>query len=420
MAIAVVSACETASLQTIQASSCSGSMQGNANAPSFVGDTVCEPMVDSVKNDVEPPAMPMSVANDDLATTCLVPKETLAERVQMILQEKKRVDDVFRKSAPEIGVAHFHSVESFPVDAAGNLFFPKSADRDFVLKAVTEFLLHDKKKNFGRAALRWPQIIATAYPWMQTWSLQDMLLALVARTLHHRAMGRSWLDVVEYFAGTANLSRAAIQKGHRVCALDKDISESHDVMGSVESIRLWLSVLAATKEHALVWHGTPCSSWTIMCRAVSERCESNNWLGNDRPFVTEGNTLADLSGLTIFLAYMMNCIPGLEQSGSSVMGKSPCLKGVLTFIMAIWVKTYHGCFGGNSEKPLQLWSSSSWIEDLARSKPDMGGSGVGLVSKSEDGSFTGIKDKLKASENYTPLFGASIIEAWMCRFRPPN
>ena len=76
-----------------------------------------------MKNDVEPPAMPMSVANDDLATTCLVPKETLAERVQMILQEKKRVDDVFRKSATEIGVAHFHSVESFPVDAAGNLFF---------------------------------------------------------------------------------------------------------------------------------------------------------------------------------------------------------------------------------------------------------------------------------------------------------
>ena len=304
------------------------------------------------------------------------------------------------------------------MDAAGNLCFPSSAERAVVLQAVNKFLRHDRQTNFGRAAQTWPQMIAAAYPFMQTWSLGDQLIALVARTLHHRAMGRSWLDVVEYFAGAANLSRAAIQRGFRVCALDKEISGSHDVISSVESIRLWLSVLAATKENALVWHGTPCSSWTIMCRSVSERCEANNWLGNDRGFVVEGNTLADLTGLTMFLAYLVNCIPCLEQSGTSVMAKSPCLRGVLAFILAIQVLTYHACFGGSSEKPLQLWSPSSMIEEVARSKPDMGGSGVPLACRSENGGFTGIKDRLKASEHYTLLFGASIIEAWMSRFRP--
>ena len=58
------------------------------------------------------------------------------------------------------------------------------------------------------------------------------------------------------------------------------------------------------------------------------------------------------------------------------------------------------------------------IEEVARSKPDMGGSGVPLACRSENGGFTGIKDRLKASEHYTLLFGASIIEAWMSRFRP--
>lgn len=217
-----------------------------------------------------------------------------------------------------------------------------------------------------------------------------MIMALASRTFHHREGGRAWLDVIEFFAGKGNLSRAGINAGNRVCGLDKIIHPEHDVLESASALRIWFGPLAATKPSSLVWCGTPCSSYTIMRRATSERSEENEWMGNEcRTFVHEGNCLADLTACLMLVSFATDAVPGLEQSGSSVMARTPCLRGVLSFMQFQRVTTYHACFGAESLKPLQLWSSSTFVESLSRSKPSMRGAGVTLAVRSEGGGFTG-------------------------------
>eukprot|EP00435_Cladocopium_sp_Y103_P013094 s5398_g3.t1 len=328
----------------------------------------------------------------------------LAQEIKAILDEERRLDRLFAESGQKITLDSFLQAEPFPVDSSGKFVFRDVAMKERLSGALDDFFVYDAVRNHGRAQAIWPLLITTAYPFMEGWSLKDMMLAIIARTLSNRCKGRAWLDCVEYFAGRGALSREALRQGFRVCALDKEISDHHEVLSSSESLRLWFAVLSATRAGALVWHGTPCSSFSIMCRAVSKRKPENNWLGNEAlAFVREGNLLADLSALTILLAYLCDCDECLEQSGTSVMGQTPSLSGHLAYIQAVRAVTYHACFGSASLKPLQVWSSKRMILSLNRNKPQMAGSGDELAVRSDNGAFTGDKTKLRESEHYTPL-----------------
>ena len=130
-------------------------------------------------------------------------------------------------------------------------------------------------------------------------------------------------------------------------------------------------------------------------------------------FVLEGNVLADLSAMLLLLAVLLGLHDGFEQPVSSVAPESVCMLGVLRFIQSDKTITYHFCFGGPTLKPLQLWSSQPWMQQMQRSKPyDAGGSDFQLAERGEDGSFTGVKDLLVESQQYTIQFGRHVVQSW--------
>ena len=338
----------------------------------------------------------------------------LGAQINAILCEQKKVDEKLKKSSSEIDDLSFAAMEAFPASGSGAIMFQSKFEENRISKELDDFLCFDASRNQGRAQSVWPQIIISVYPFMMDWSLKMMIMALCARTFFNRATGKACLDVIEFFAGRAELSRAAIRKNQTVLAFDKVLSDAHDVIQDPRALRIWFAALASTRKGSLVWHGTQCSSFSIMCRSNSGRAEANNWLGDiQQAFVNEGNWLADLSALSLFLAKLMDCVEVLEQSGTSCMPKVPSMCGVLEYIQANRVLTYHAAYGSPSLKPFQLWSSSTMIESLARQKPS-GGCVETLAVRSEDGQqYTGVHEKLQESEHYTPLFGKAIIESWM-------
>ena len=87
-----------------------------------------------------------------------------------------------------------------------------------------------------------------------------------------------------------------------------------------------------------------------------------------------------------------------------------CVKTVLSFCGFEKTCTYMGAFNGKSVKPLQLWHLPGFdFENLARPRPDHNAF-IGLVSRGEDGRFTGMSADVQASGEYTSMFGEAVAQ----------
>ena len=140
-----------------------------------------------------------------------------------------------------------------------------------------------------------------------------------------------------------------------------------------------------TTENALIWFGTPCSSWSIICLVWSRRYEENCFLGDEQfEFVRIGNRLMDFTALLYLFAFSIRNFVVLEQPRDSVLPKCTSMKLVLNFSFSGCVQTY--AFGAGSLKPWQLWSTNSAIGALHRRRPDVSTSS--LMTHSESG-FSG-------------------------------
>ena len=345
-------------------------------------------------------------------------------RLQEVQKSDAMLEASFEQSSRAVDCNTFADVRQFPVNSLGQIHWPDETESQRLRRKIKDFLIMDDQiYNSGRASHVWNAVLSLVYPWMEQWVLEDKLFALVVRGWHHRKAGRASLDYIEFFCGWGNLSREAISANLKGVSLDVALSACHDAL-QPEGLELMLLALAATKPQALVWHGTPCSSFTVMCRSVSKRCSHNEFgfLGDQsKTFVQIGNALADVSALTYFLSHLLNCIGALEQPGSSVMPCTPSLHGVLTFTASHKIQTYHGCFGGSTMKPLQPVSTSDMILDLRRSRPSPSwfSPECELAKRSADGQgFTGDKRRLEESQVYSRHFGGAVIEATLRRWYP--
>lgn len=341
-----------------------------------------------------------------------MPAAGLMERVGHHLTRERRMTELLHRNSKCVGLKTFADFEEFPVDAEGNMGWHDEMAVVLLREKIQEFFRFDAAFGQYRAQTMWPRYLAAAFPFMNWWSLEDMLVALCIRVWHHREQGRSTLHYVEYFAGAANLSRAAIEAGKVGVSLDVVANPEHDVLQAA-GLRLWLLALSATKAGALMWIGCPCSSFTVMCRAQSGRSEENMFLGNvESYFVAEGNIFGDVTGLLLLLGIFLDVDDGLEQPHNSVLPQSACVRPVLEYGGSQQTVTYHFAFGGPSVKPLQLWSRREWMKQMARSKPSNGLLEYQLVKRESSGAFTGVKVLLQESQTYTMEFGRAIIRAW--------
>ena len=278
---------------------------------------------------------------------------------------------------------------------------------------INKFLLYDAQYFDSRCAKSWTPMLEQTFPWMESMQLQDMLFALVLRTLHNRHMGTCSLDYIEYFSGQAELSKSAVRFGLEGRSFDYTYTSEHDVL-SRRGLRLFLAALAGTRFGSLTWFGTECSSFTVLCRAQSLRQASNNYEGDtNRKFVAIGNGLANVSALLYLLTHLMMNIPALEQPLNSCMPLYSVMNAALTFCECYKVTTYHGSFGAVTVKPLQLLSPSFRITRLIRMKPLLAPSDdSSLVTRDDSGAFTGQKEQLFQSQAYTREFGEAVISAF--------
>ena len=288
---------------------------------------------------------------------------------------------------------------------------------------VQNFLRYDQDFNVGRVAMKWHGLIGLAYPALKNRTIECQLMCIISRSYDNRAKIEAGsidvgphqcaglLQYIEYYSGSAKLSKKLIESGLRGCSFDILYTADHNML-MAKGLRLFLDAATVCEEKAWHWWGTPCSSFVILCSAHSQRAESNGWEGSwtERDFVLRGNCQALVCSLGIFLGWACECLPVLEQPLSSCMPHLECVKTVLSFCGFEKTCTYMGAFNGKSVKPLQLWHLPGFdFENLARPRPDHNAF-IGLVSRGEDGRFTGMSADVQASGEYTSMFGEAVAQ----------
>ena len=168
-------------------------------------------------------------------------------------------------------------------------------------------------------------------------------------------------------------------------------SPLHD-MCSQWGLRKFFDCLSSSKDRALHWFGTKCSSFVPLCQSVAQRYPQNNFYGDtNRACVCDGNFQVEVTGLCMFISMVLSCIPVLEQPLGSCMPHVPVLRNLFSWFGMFKTVTYMGCFSGPSAKPLPIWHPPNMLEGLCRPKPSHWDFESQLASRGHDGSYTGVR-----------------------------
>jgi len=305
-----------------------------------------------------------------------------------------------------------------------DLLLPDGLGLDFLDTHVLESFLEQDKEGGGSAAAMWPDLLTNAFPVLSGCSLVQMLALLLAAARQNRSKPAAVLrHCVEYFAGAAELSRAHIEVDVGcVSRWDKDYGDHHDCLTHI-GLAHWLSDLLLAAPGALIWLGTQCSSFVLMCKAIAKREEANHWMGDtNRQFVRDGNVQMQITSLIYLMASCLGCCPVIEQPISSVLAKLRPLATVLSFTKSVRTVTYMGAFNGNSPKPLQLLHTAIEYKALARKSPAAHfpkGVLVDDLGQDQQGrrKFRG-GEALKPSQAYAPEFGRCVAVITKNRLTP--
>ena len=212
-------------------------------------------------------------------------------------------------------------------------------------------------------------------------------------------------DFCEVFAGCGNLTRECLRLGLSGCAFDWEFEPSeHNMCG--KGIRLVLDCISSIRRSGLLWIACECRSFTVLCRAQSGRSQINNFMGDvSRGFVQIGNILQAASSLFYFVGWLLQIHVVLEQPQSSCLQFCRPILGVFRYTGTMSYRTYLGSFGGETVKPLSLFTTWRQIEELQCEKPRCEST---LTTRDDSGAFTGRKDELYKSQQYTVAFGRRV------------
>jgi hypothetical protein len=275
-------------------------------------------------------------------------------------------------------------------------------------KLIDDFMRSDAASG-GEAMRQWPSILRLSYPSFRTWDLPQMLLSLILRGFRNQQTSDPACPhdhFCEAYSGTGNLTRECLRMGLRGSAFDWVYEAEEHNLCSSKGVRLVLDCISGLCWHGLLWIACECSSFTVLCRAVSCRHEGNGFLGDtSRNFVATGNLLMCVSSLFYFISYALQVYVVLEQPQNSCLQFCEPICGVFRFTGTVAFRVYLGSYGSPSVKPLSLFTTWKNIQRLESSKPKCESQ---LVTRDESGAFTGIKDELFKSQEYTASFARCV------------
>ena len=130
------------------------------------------------------------------------------------------------------------------------------------------------------------------------------------------------LDLLELFAGVGELSSAFAESGCRSATYDLSRDANEDMLTTGGWLKALRQVLRL-KIGAVLWCGTPCSTWIFLSRGSTGRSTLNP-LG--RPLVqcvSDANILASRVCLLCIVAFARGASWAMEQPASSLLPLHP-------------------------------------------------------------------------------------------------
>ena len=142
---------------------------------------------------------------------------------------------------------------------------------------INRFLQCDAAMNNCRAAKLWPCVLSLCYPAIATMNLCHKLRCIILRGFRNQQTGTGLKDFCEVFSGAGRLSMELLRAGFHGSAFD--ICHGED-QNALDSAAFSMFMDAFLKKYGMLWLGTPCSSFTVLCRYQSDRNEANSFIGH--------------------------------------------------------------------------------------------------------------------------------------------
>ena len=230
------------------------------------------------------------------------------------------------------------------------------------------------------------------------------------------------LGCVELWSGVGAVAQAAQEAGEAAATFDKVNCESQDIT-TIAGFKAAVNLVLRLREGGLLWMGPECSSFTFAPVSVTARSQQNNYNGDvTKEFVARGNLMANIAALLFCLGIARGAEVALENPAGSYMFSYlepalACLRSPgLPALPTCCVDRCSYCSPStpaneNFKKKYKFLSSSRWILAVAKqcncgAKPH-----VPLMEKSATG-VTGVKHRMKKSQEYPKDLGTAIIKAW--------
>lgn len=190
--------------------------------------------------------------------------ESLGQRLKKRLAQEKQIQHLFKASSQDVSLDHDSIAKwsSFPLTADGHLdvnFSGGSSEQVGRMKRrINQLLVYDAAHYGGETQQVWSGFLRKTFPFMSSWPLDKVLLALAVRVLYRvlyqRHLGNADLDFIEYYCGRGELTKAGLRHGLKGFAFDVVLHPEHDAL-SVEGLALYLAALAGTTPcNGLAWH----------------------------------------------------------------------------------------------------------------------------------------------------------------------
>ena len=158
-----------------------------------------------------------------------------------------------------------------------------------MFEVVTDIRGMMGREHGAEIAATWSKLIVGAFPELEGRQFEDLCAMLIMKNRGHRKSclqqrsGHSGhssclVDMIEYWAGTANLTKEHVKAGLTCTRFDVAYSKQHDCTTN-SGLRLWLEEMLCMAKGGLVWCGTKCSPFLLMCVSKSKRRAENGYVG---------------------------------------------------------------------------------------------------------------------------------------------
>ena len=214
------------------------------------------------------------------------------------------------------------------------------------------------------------------------------------------------IDTLEFMSGEAQISKATTRLGLTSYIYDKSYSHTNinDIL-TIDGYQRAFDLLVRVKRHGSVWLAPVCSSWVWIGRHRSGRSSSNPAGDTSQRRIRQANSMVARLVVLALLAWFRGCHIFLENPLGTLVHQLSPLRELISSILQFKVSVHLSSFGAKHPKPIVIWSSTEKVKGLKRKKKK---TKEKLSIKHPDGSVSGRKHQLKASQAYPREFGEAV------------